>query len=415
MNLEIINIGDELLIGQVVNTNASYIALQLNKIGINVSKITTIGDKGKDIETALDLALQNADSVLITGGLGPTKDDITKSVLAHYFNTTLMEDSKTLEKVRNYFLQRGLPLTETNRRQALLPQNANIIDNKYGTAAAMCFEKNGKLVFSLPGVPFEMKEIMPEVLKILQEHYRLSFIEHKTLLVSGIGESFLSDIIESWEDALADFIHLAYLPSAGLIRLRLSAYGDDKDLITKELNKQIDKLLPVIKDYFIGFEQNNISQAIAERLMKLNLTLSTAESCTGGNIAHLLTLNAGISSIFKGSVVAYSNEVKQQVLGVKADILQRFGAVSEQTAIAMAKGIISLLRTDYAIATTGIAGPSGGTAEKPVGTIWICVCDSNNHILTANPFFPTNRENFIERASNEAMRLLLKLMENNGH
>ncbi|MDR0790262.1 MAG: competence/damage-inducible protein A [Bacteroidales bacterium] len=411
MNLEIINIGDELLIGQVVNTNASFLAQELNKVGVVVSKVTTIGDKAQDIETALDLALSNADSVLITGGLGPTKDDITKQVLANYFDTTLIEDNKTLEKIRHYFEQRNLPLTQTNRKQALLPQNADIIENNYGTAAAMCFKKDNKLVFSLPGVPFEMKEMMPEVIKRLQNHYKLSFIEHKTLLVSGIGESFLSDIIEQWEDSLPNFIRLAYLPNAGIIRLRLSAYGNDKNLITSALNEQINKLMPLIKDYFLSFEQSNPSQTLVQILNKIGKTLATAESCTGGNIAHQITLNAGASSVYQGSVVAYSNDIKQCVLGVKPETLSQFGAVSEQTAKEMVRGVMSLLQTDYAIATTGIAGPTGGTSDKPVGTVWICVCDNKGNDRVAKCFFPTNRANFIDRTTTEALLLLLNLLQ----
>ena len=414
MNLEIINIGDELLIGQIVNTNASFLALELNKAGVNISKITTIGDKAEDIVAALDLALKNADSVLFTGGLGPTKDDITKQTLAHYFDTTLVEDEYTLEKIRNYFKGRNMPLTPTNRRQALLPQNAVIIENNYGTAPAMCFKKNGKLVFSLPGVPFEMKEILPQVIKRIQNHYKLSFIEHKTLLVSGIGESFLSDIIEQWEDSLPNFIKLAYLPNAGIIRLRLSAYGEDKNMISKALNKEIDKLIPLIKDYFLSFEQDNLSQILTEKLNEIGKTIATAESCTGGNIAHQITTNAGVSSIYKGTVVAYANQAKQDILGVNEQALTQFGAVSEQTAKAMAEGAISLFRTDYAIATTGIAGPSGGTVEKPNGTLYICVCNNKGRFKTNKYFFPTNRTNFVDRATNEAFRLLLDLLKEDG-
>jgi nicotinamide-nucleotide amidase len=410
MDIEIINIGDELLIGQVVNTNASWLAVELNKTGINVAKITTIGDNAEEIAATLDLALQNADGVLITGGLGPTKDDITKQILADYFGTSLIEDARTLEKVSNYFIQRGLPLTETNRKQALLPQNAVIIANDWGTAPAMCFKKDNKLVFSLPGVPFEMKQIFPHVTKMLKEYYELSFIEHRTLLVCGIGESFLSDIISQWEDSLPDFIKLAYLPNAGIIRLRLSAHGNDHNLIVNELTAQINQLLPLISDYFIGFEQDNLSQTITQRLLQSGKTLATAESCTGGNIAHVITLNAGVSSFFKGGVVAYANDVKQNVLGVKSETLQQFGTVSEQIATEMARGVMTLLDTDFAIATTGIAGPSGGSVKKPVGTIWICVCSRHNGIKTKQMCIPIIRSNFIERATNEALLLLLSLL-----
>ncbi|MDR1005530.1 MAG: competence/damage-inducible protein A [Bacteroidales bacterium] len=409
MDLEIINIGDELLIGQVLNTNAAFVAKRLNKQGIRVVKVTTIGDEPKDITAALDSALANADCVLMTGGLGPTKDDMTKNILAEYFHQSLVEHSGMLKKIEHYFALRQQNLTPTNRKQALLPQNAIIIENNVGTAAGMCFKKGTKLVFSLPGVPFEMAEMMPEVERIIKENYQTGFIVHRTLLLSGIGESYLSDMIQEWEDALPCGVKVAYLPNAGLIRLRLSAYGGDESVL-QEIERQIERLLPLIKDYFIGFEKDNISQTLAEKLISLSANLAVAESCSGGNLAHQITLNQGASSYFKGSVTAYSNEVKEQVLQVKKDVLLTFGAVSEQTAVAMAEGVMRLFDSDFAISTTGIAGPTGGTAEKPIGTVWICVCDNKGNKLTKKCFFPTTRSNFIERTTNEAFFLLLKLM-----
>lgn len=407
--VEIINIGDELLIGQVVNTNAADMAKMLNKAGFDVRKTSVIGDEAEIIRSSLQSAMQRADVVLITGGLGPTKDDITKKVLAEEFDSSLVMNEQVRTHVERYFASKGLPFTPTNAEQALVPDKCRVVFNSVGTAPGMCFEKNGKLVFSMPGVPFEMRTMMPEVIEIMKQHFKSEAVEYKTLLVSGIGESFLSDKLEGFEANLPRGISLAYLPKGGTIRLRLTAKGADRNKVTDMLGKQTELLLASVKDYFMGFECDNIAETLGERLSENGKTVATAESCTGGNIAHLITLVAGSSRYYKGSVVSYANEVKEKVLGVRAGDLQQYGAVSEEVVKQMAEGVKRLLKTDYAIATSGIAGPSGGSDEKPVGTVWIAVAGERGCV--AEKFlFNTTRDNFIERTSNQAILMLLHQM-----
>lgn len=407
--VEIINIGDELLIGQVVNTNAADMAKMLNKAGFDVRKTSVIGDEAEIIRSSLQSAMQRAAVVLITGGLGPTKDDITKKVLAEEFDSSLVMNEQVRTHVERYFASKGLPFTPTNAEQALVPDKCRVIFNSVGTAPGMCFEKNGKLVFSMPGVPFEMRTMMPEVIEIMKQHFKSEAVEYKTLLVSGIGESFLSDKLEGFEANLPRGISLAYLPKGGTIRLRLTAKGADRNKVTDMLDKQTELLLASVKDYFMGFECDNIAETLGERLSENGKTVATAESCTGGNIAHLITLVAGSSRYYKGSVVSYANEVKEKVLGVRAGDLQQYGAVSEEVVKQMAEGVKRLLKTDYAIATSGIAGPSGGSDEKPVGTVWIAVAGERGCV--AEKFlFNTTRDNFIERTSNQAILMLLHQM-----
>ena len=407
--VEIINIGDELLIGQVVNTNAADMAKMLNKAGFDVRKTSVIGDEAEIIRSSLQSAMQRAAVVLITGGLGPTKDDITKKVLAEEFDSSLVMNEQVRTHVERYFASKGLPFTPTNAEQALVPDKCRVIFNSVGTAPGMCFEKNGKLVFSMPGVPFEMRTMMPEVIEIMKQHFKSEAVEYKTLLVSGIGESFLSDKLEGFEANLPRGISLAYLPKGGTIRLRLTAKGADRNKVTDMLDKQTELLLASVKDYFMGFECDNLAETLGERLSENGKTVATAESCTGGNIAHLITLVAGSSRYYKGSVVSYANEVKEKVLGVRAGDLQQYGAVSEEVVKQMAEGVKRLLKTDYAIATSGIAGPSGGSDEKPVGTVWIAVAGERGCV--AEKFlFNTTRDNFIERTSNQAILMLLHQM-----
>lgn len=407
--VEIINIGDELLIGQVVNTNAADMAKMLNKAGFDVRKTSVIGDEAEIIRSSLQSAMQRAAVVLITGGLGPTKDDITKKVLAEEFDSSLVMNEQVRTHVERYFASKGLPFTPTNAEQALVPDKCRVVFNSVGTAPGMCFEKNGKLVFSMPGVPFEMRTMMPEVIEIMKQHFKSEAVEYKTLLVSGIGESFLSDKLEGFEANLPKGISLAYLPKGGTIRLRLTAKGADRNKVTDMLDKQTELLLASVKDYFMGFECDNIAETLGERLLENGKTVATAESCTGGNIAHLITLVAGSSRYYKGSVVSYANEVKEEVLGVRAGDLQQYGAVSEEVVKQMAEGVKKLLKTDYAIATSGIAGPSGGSDEKPVGTVWIAVAGERGCV--AEKFlFNTTRDNFIERTSNQAILMLLHQM-----
>lgn len=407
--VEIINIGDELLIGQVVNTNAADMAKMLNKAGFDVRKTSVIGDEAEIIRSSLQSAMQRAAVVLITGGLGPTKDDITKKVLAEEFDSSLIMNEQVRVHVERYFASKGLPFTPTNAEQALVPDKCRVVFNSVGTAPGMCFEKNGKLVFSMPGVPFEMRTMMPEVIEIMKQHFKSEAVEYKTLLVSGIGESFLSDKLEGFETNLPRGISLAYLPKGGTIRLRLTAKGADRNKVTDMLGKQTELLLASVKDYFMGFECDNIAETLGERLSENGKTVATAESCTGGNIAHLITLVAGSSRYYKGSVVSYANEVKEKVLGVRAGDLQQYGAVSEEVVKQMAEGVKKLLKTDCAIATSGIAGPSGGSDEKPVGTVWIAVAGERDCV--AEKFlFNTTRDNFIERTSNQAILMLLHQM-----
>lgn len=407
--VEIINIGDELLIGQVVNTNAADMAKMLNKAGFDVRKTSVIGDEAEIIRSSLQSAMQRAAVVLITGGLGPTKDDITKKVLAEEFDSSLIMNEQVRVHVERYFASKGLPFTPTNAEQALVPDKCRVVFNSVGTAPGMCFEKNGKLVFSMPGVPFEMRTMMPEVIEIMKQHFKSEAVEYKTLLVSGIGESFLSDKLEGFEANLPRGISLAYLPKGGTIRLRLTAKGADRNKVTDMLDKQTELLLASVKDYFMGFECDNLAETLGERLSENGKTVATAESCTGGNIAHLITLVADSSRYYKGSVVSYANEVKEKVLGVRAGDLQQYGAVSEEVVKQMAEGVKRLLKTDYAIATSGIAGPSGGSDEKPVGTVWIAVAGERGCV--AEKFlFNTTRDNFIERTSNQAILMLLHQM-----
>lgn len=407
--VEIINIGDELLIGQVVNTNAADMAKMLNKAGFDVRKTSVIGDEAEIIRSSLQSAMQRAAVVLITGGLGPTKDDITKKVLAEEFDSSLIMNEQVRVHVERYFASKGLPFTPTNAEQALVPDKCRVVFNSVGTAPGMCFEKNGKLVVSMPGVPFEMRTMMPEVIEIMKQHFKSEAVEYKTLLVSGIGESFLSDKLEGFEANLPRGISLAYLPKGGTIRLRLTAKGADRNKVADMLDRQTELLLASVKDYFMGFECDNLAETLGERLSENGKTVATAESCTGGNIAHLITLVAGSSRYYKGSVVSYANEVKEKVLGVRAGDLQQYGAVSEEVVKQMAEGVKRLLKTDYAIATSGIAGPSGGSDEKPVGTVWIAVAGERGCV--AEKFlFNTTRDNFIERTSNQAILMLLHQM-----
>ncbi|MFZ4548124.1 MAG: competence/damage-inducible protein A [Bacteroidales bacterium] len=405
MLAEIITIGDELLIGQVIDTNSAWIAEQLNSIGIKVFQITSISDNKEHILTALAEGSSRANLVLITGGLGPTKDDITKHTLCEYFDTTLIFSETAYLNVERLFAARGVVVSGLNRLQAMVPANCRVIPNRNGTAPCMWFEKDGCIYVSMPGVPFEMKaimeeEIIPELLKDMNQ-----VIIHRTILTEGVGESHLATIIEPWEDALPSFIKLAYLPQPGMVRLRLTAIGTDRGLLQTAINKAEKELLPFAGKFIFGFDTDTMESVVGQLLRQKSMTLSTAESCTGGNIAQLITSIAGSSDYFKGSVVAYSNEIKEKILGVPHQILLDHGAVSEQTVIAMAEGIRSRFETDYAIAVSGIAGPGGGTDGKPVGTTWIAVATPTETI--AKKFlFGEHRGRNIRRASLAALNML---------
>lgn len=372
---EIISIGDELLIGQVVNTNASWMAQVLNAAGITVVQVTTVRDDRRAITEAVTNALLRADIVLTTGGLGPTKDDITKTVLRELFNTRLVEDSRVHEHVLNLYRNRPDVLNRLTATQWLVPESATILPNRVGSAPIMAFEQpdeteQGKLLVSMPGVPHEMQVAMTEqVLPYVQQHFSLSAqVIHRTVVVCGIPESTLALRIEQWENALPPTIHLAYLPKQGVVRLRLSSYGE---ATAEEVEQQIDKLLPLIADHVLATDDLTPPQILGRMLTERCRTIATAESCTGGRLAALLNEHSGSSAYYMGSVIAYDNSVKQQVLGVSADTLATDGAVSEACVRQMAEGVRQLLHTDYAIATSGIAGPTGGTPDKPVGTVWL--------------------------------------------
>ena len=378
-NVGILNIGDELLIGQVVNTNASRMAQMLTLANMSVCTIEVVGDERVAIEHALRQMLTCCNVVLITGGLGPTKDDITKIVLCDYFHSELYENEIALHNVERIFARRGFPMTETNRRQALVPRCCTVLNNDVGTAPCMWFDiDDGKLgsqaVIAMPGVPHEMEYLMRErVLPQLQKRFSAEYCLHQTLLLHGVGESFLSDRLEPWELSLPQHIHLAYLPQAGLLRLRISAEGMDTTWTESEMERHLVELQSQVADYLVCVGYETVESYVADRMRSLGLTLAVAESCTGGTIAQMLTAQAGCSEYFVGGVVAYSNGVKHEVLGVERDTLLTHGAVSKETAIQMANGVRQKLHADYGLATTGVAGPGGGTPDKPVGTVWIAL------------------------------------------
>ena len=383
MRAEIITIGDELLIGQVVDTNSAWMAQRLNEAGIELYQITSVHDDRQHILTTLDDAFSHADIILTTGGLGPTKDDITKHVMCEYFNTNLIEDSRVREHIYDLYKHRPDVLNRLTATQWMVPQSAEILPNRVGSAPIMVFRKevektskfviqNPKLLIAMPGVPHEMQTAMHEqVLPYLLQctsHNSQSPIIHRTLLLYGIAESTLALLIEDWENALPSSMHLAYLPKDGIIRLRLSSYGEATN---EEIEQQLSALQPLISDYIIASENLPLEVLLGNLLKQRQQTIATAESCTGGRLAALLNAQSGSSAFYMGSVVAYANEVKEHVLGVQHDTLLKCGAVSEQTVHEMANGVRTLMHTDYAIATSGIAGPTGGTADKPVGTVWI--------------------------------------------
>lgn len=412
MKAEIISIGDELLIGQVVNTNASWMATELNKSGISVVRITAVSDAGTSIKDAIVAAEQVADIIILTGGLGPTKDDITKQVLADYFNSEMIFHEPTFEQVKSIFAKRNFKVTDVNKRQAEIPDVCTPLFNRYGTAPGMWFEKNSKVLVSLPGVPFEMKTLMTEeVIPRLQNKFKLDYIFHKTIMTTGVGESMLAEIIKDWEDNLDETIKLAYLPQPGIVRLRLSASGSDKEQLINKVNDSCKQLVSIIPDLVFGYDDISIEEVVGNLLKNGGATLSTAESCTGGYIAHLITGVSGSSVYFQGSIVSYSNEVKINQLGVDALVLEEKGAVSKEVVEQMALGGREHLQTDYCLATSGIAGPDGGTEEKPVGTIWIALATPNG-VQSKLFHFGEHRGRNIRRSALAALNMLRKEINN---
>jgi nicotinamide-nucleotide amidase len=369
---EVITIGDEILFGQITDTNTQWISTELTNIGIRTIRKSSVGDDEQAILEILAEAESRADVILITGGLGPTKDDITKKTLCTYFDTELSINEEALAFITAFFEKRGRPMTELNRLQAAVPNNCTYIPNRWGTAPGMWFERNGKVFISMPGVPFEMKNLMTHtLLPKLQAFFETPVIYHKMLRTIGIGESFLAERIADWEDNLPPHIKLAYLPNFGQVRLRLTATGTDLEQLKKETQAEVEKVLPLIDVNVFGYDNDEIETVVGRILKERGQTLSTAESCTGGYASHLITKVSGSSAYFLGGIISYSNEVKIAELGVKPSTLAEFGAVSEQTVVEMAEGVRQRLNTTYGIAASGIAGPDGGTDEKPVGTIWI--------------------------------------------
>lgn len=373
---ELLTIGDEILYGQIVDTNSQWMSVELDKVGIKVIRKTSVGDQEQEILTAFAEAEKRADIILITGGLGPTSDDLTKPLLAKYFNCDLVMNEEALAEVTAFFKSRGREMTELNRQQAALPSACTKITNPIGTAPGMWFERSGKIFMSMPGVPHEMKKMMTEhVIPKLKETFRMPVIQHKVIRTIGIGESFLADKISSWEKALPTHIKLAYLPSLGEVKLRLTGFGDDAQSLEKEINTLAEKLLPLAGEYVYGYGDEPIEVAIGKMLRERKLTLSMAESCTGGYLSHLITSVPGCSDYFLGSMVPYAYEIKMRQLGVKPEVLEKYGAVSEQTIIEMANIVRAKFNTDIGVATSGIAGPGGATPEKPVGMVWIAYSD----------------------------------------
>jgi nicotinamide-nucleotide amidase len=418
MRAEIINIGDELLIGQVVNTNASWLAERLNSIGISVRQVLAISDSRSHIVSSIEEAFRKSDLLILTGGLGPTKDDITKHTLAEYFDSPMIMHEPTLRHIEHFFMMRSRAITDLNRKQAEVPDCCEPLPNPNGTAPGMWFEKGGKILVSVPGVPFEMKALMEDhVLPRLAAQINGEVILHKTILTQGAGESLLAEIIAAWEDSLPSNIRLAYLPQPGIVRLRLTATGNNRLALEELLQHQTEELKKIIPELIFGFDTETLEGVAGELLRKNGLNMSTAESCTGGYLAHMITRVPGSSGYFKGSVVAYSNDLKTSLLGVEPDIIKHYGAVSREVVTAMAQNARALIKTDYAIATSGIAGPAGGTPEKPVGTVWIALAGpegaSAQHFLFGN-----NRQRNIHVAALSALNMLrlrlLKECENIG-
>lgn len=411
VKIEIITIGDEILIGQIVDTNSAWMAVELNKFGFEIAQITSVHDKENHILEALDLALKRVDIVLFTGGIGPTKDDITKQTLCKYFDSKLVFNETVIQNIEKLFSTRpNFTINELTYAQAMVPHNCTLIQNTVGTAPITWFEKNGKVIVSMPGVPYEMKHAMTtEIIPRLQLHFKTPSIVHKTTQVYGYGESALALKIVDWENNLPSNISLAYLPTFGIVKLRLSGISDDLLGLEFSMNQQISKLHQILGEAIIANEDIALENLIGNLLTTKCLTLATAESCTGGHIAHRITSVAGSSDYFKGSVVAYSNDIKTSVLKISTIDLEKFGTVSQKVVEQMVISVRRLLKSDVAIATSGIAGPSGGSAEKPVGTVWIAAC-SNEKLISKEFHFGVFREQNIQRTTQAALLMLKEII-----
>jgi nicotinamide-nucleotide amidase len=407
---EIVTIGDELLIGQVVDTNSAWIGRQLNDIGIKVKQITSVSDNEEHILSSLREASTRVEVILITGGLGPTKDDITKLTLCKYFKSNLRFDEGAFMQVEKIFKARGREVTEVNRKQAEVPEKCEVIPNHVGTAPGMWFSHKQKIYVSMPGVPSEMFSMMEhDVLPRLRSLFTKGAIVHKTILTQGIGESFLSDRIEKWELALPKHIKLAYLPSHGLLRLRLTASGASKETLAKEVDEQLKELKTLAGEFIFGYENDSLEKITARLLTEKKVTLSTAESCTGGYIASRIVSVPGSSNYYMGSIVAYDNSIKENFLGISSELIAKNGAVSEPVVNEMAKYIQTKFQTDYSIAVSGIAGPDGGTPEKPVGTVWLAIAHPQG-IFSKKLLLGTVRERVIHESALHALNNLRKIL-----
>ena len=414
MNCALISIGDELLIGQTINTNAAWLGEQLNLLGFKVMAGLVIPDDKVAIENALN-DFSSADLIIMTGGLGPTKDDITKHTLCTYFDTKLVRNMEIESKIIAYFKSRELPILQTNKDQALLPAACEVLPNSRGTASGMWFEKNNTIYVSLPGVPYEMKGLITECVipKLLSRNKNENTLVHRTVRTHGMGESFLAEVIKDWENnLLADKIKLAYLPSPGIVKLRLSLVGKDQKKIVSTLNKHIDLLKEIIPDQVYGYEEDTMEGVVGDLLTAQNASVSTAESCTGGAVAKMITSVSGSSNYFEGSVICYSNICKINQLHVQESALRDHGAVSQEVLEQMAIGVQRKLNTDYGLATSGIAGPTGGTTEKPVGTIWIALA-TKNEVISKKLNLGYSRDRNIHVTSLSVLNLLrLELLKN---
>jgi nicotinamide-nucleotide amidase len=400
-----ISIGDELLIGQVINTNAAWLGEQLSGAGFQLDSTLTIGDSEKAILDAFN-ACMDADLVLVTGGLGPTADDITKPTVCKFFNTELEFCQAAYDNVVALFQRRGFQMSERNRSQAMLPKACEYVPNTYGTAPSMWLEKNGVVFAFMPGVPFEMKGIFKdELLPRIKQRFHSVPYEKRVIMTTGIGESFLADKIKDWEDALPSFLSLAYLPQYGMVRLRLSGRHENADLLHATLDDQVAKLTRLIPEYIFAMQDQPIERMVFDMLLDKSMTFASAESCTGGNIAHVITLIPGSSDVFKGTAVTYATPMKTKVLGVPAKMIEKHGVVSQQVVESMAIGVRNLMEADFGVATTGVAGPSGGTEENPVGTVWIGVA-SPSGVVSKRFNFGKDRENVINRATIAAYEML---------
>lgn len=406
MRAEIITIGDEILIGQIVDTNSAFLGDRLGSIGLPVAQITSISDQEKEIAKNIAEALQRAEVVIVTGGLGPTKDDITKHTLAQLFGMPLIRDESTALFVEEMLARRGIPFNVLNQSQAMVPEGCTVLPNRNGTAPGMWFERDGHVLVSLPGVPFEMKALIEsEVIPRLTAHFALKSVLHRTAVTFGLAESVLAETISTWEGALPSYLHLAYLPNALGIRLRLSAYEVEPQAAQQEIDAQFQRLEQIIPQYLYGYEGASLESAVGALLHQRGETVSCAESCTGGNIAHRFTLQSGASEYFLGGVVSYANHVKVSLLGVSPETLSTQGAVCSEVAEQMAEGVRQATGSTYGIATTGIAGPSGGSSEKPVGTVWFGIATPHG-VFSKQMVFGTVRNENIERASSNAINLL---------